>query len=93
MPVTRGRCHCSVSRRPRGICPVCRTTLSLCWSGEIRVLRKHSVGDEPCGGAGLPAVGELTEIHGASAGAGAGATAGAGAPVTPAQQQRVASVA
>ncbi len=86
MPVTRSGCHCPVSRRPRGTCPVCRSTLSLCWSGDVRVLRKHGAGDATCAGAGLPALGELTEIHGA-------AGAPAPVPVTPAQQQRVASVA
>jgi hypothetical protein len=52
-----------VSRRPRGTCPVCRNTLSLCWSGEIKVLRKHSVDAEPCPGSGRPAVGEASELH------------------------------
>ncbi|MDQ1747090.1 MAG: hypothetical protein QOD07_1353 [Frankiaceae bacterium] len=87
-----------MSRRPRGTCPVCRSTLSLCWSGDIRVLRKHSAsgtGEDACPGAGLPAVGELTEIHGLAGTA--GSTGAAPDPaverMTPAQQQRVASVA
>jgi len=40
--------------------------MSLCWSGEIRVLRKHSAragaGSELCPGAGRPAVGEVTNL-------------------------------
>jgi hypothetical protein len=65
------------------------------------VLRKHSVDDEPCGGAGLPAVGELSEIHaGTETHAGTEIHVGAAVlpdpalrPVTPVQQQRVVSVA
>jgi hypothetical protein len=53
------------------------------------VLRKHSVDDEPCGGAGLPAVGELSEIPGSAAVLPDPALRS----VTPVQQQRVASVA
>jgi hypothetical protein len=54
------------------------------------VLRKHGVGDAGCPGAGLPAVGELTEMHGL---AGPVAAAQTAAVSPPAQQQRVASVA
>lgn len=36
--------------------------MSLCWSGEIRVLRKHSHGSQPCPGSGRPAVGELPSL-------------------------------
>ena len=40
--------------------------MSLCWSGEIRVLRKHSARagatSEPCPGAGRPAVGEVANL-------------------------------
>jgi hypothetical protein len=97
MPVTRQRCTGQVSRRPRGICPICRHTLSLCWSGEIKVLRKHSVSGVPCTGSGLPALGELPEIEAAEielAGPTVSSTT-VPAPSEPAPQdtERVASVA
>src|SRR3954469_4594120 len=63
MPLTGARCTRQVSRRPRGTCPVCQNVLSLCWSGEIKVLRKHTVSALHCAGSGLPAVGELPEMR------------------------------
>ena len=63
MPVTRGRSNGGVARRPRGTCPVCRNTLSLRWSGEIRVLRKHDDPKGPCSGSDRPAIGEVPELH------------------------------
>jgi hypothetical protein len=48
-----------MARRPRGTCPVCRTTRSLDWSGDVRVLRRHGSGDAHCPGSGRPAVEEL----------------------------------
>jgi hypothetical protein len=63
MPVTRSRCNGGVSRRPRGTCPVCRNTLSLRWSGEIKVLRKHNDPEGSCAGSDRPALGEVPELH------------------------------